>query len=812
MSLIEEQLKIEQESIDFGIDHYRKQVAEAKQMSREGTTLHGILLMKHSVDRVSQVIRDFLDSALSGKIGRYQTSALRLDEIDPEVSAYIALKCMVDGVSNRMSLTKSSLMIGNALEDHVKFSIWQSKERKIFNRTLKDVKARTSNRHYQRYNVIRKMSKIEVLDYALWDKSERVRVGSKLIDLVIGATGLFKVKTFQLSKRLRETVILATEDTLKWIEEVNKRGEVLHPRYYPCVIPPLDWSGPLDGGYHTDKLRQIPMIKTTNRKYLQEMETVSMPMEYRCINALQRTQWCVNVKVLEVMKQVWESGQPWPGIPPKFDHPIPPAPVPEGMNKQDMDQELYQEFITWKKNAANIYNENARIGSKRIQFVRTLSMAQKFEKYRDIYFVYQSDFRGRKYTVSSFMTPQGPDFAKALLTFSASEPIENDEQAKWLAVHGANCYGYDKVSLDDRYQWCLDNLDKIQRTAEDPFGYRWWTEADEPWQFLAFCFEWSGFADKGYGYMSSLPVMVDGSNNGLQHYSAILRDPVGGKATNLTNEEMPQDIYQEVADLVLKDVQSEYDVDTHAKRWIDSGLITRKLTKRPVMVVPYGGTMYSCRAYIEDAMREEFLKGVPNPFGDDLFKSSMYLARSVWKAIGQVVVSAREAMKWLQVIGNGISKKQMPIVWSTPSGFVVHQMYPAIKERQIATHIDGKLIKPVIATQDYARVDRHRAVNGIAPNFVHALDACALTITVNKCLDDGIMDFAMVHDSYGVFAHHSPELAVNLRQAFYEMYNENDVLHQFRLSATDVLDEVESPPERGNLDLSKVLKSDYFFS
>jgi DNA-directed RNA polymerase len=169
-------------------------------------------------------------------------------------------------------------------------------------------------------------------------------------------------------------------------------------------------------------------------------------------------------------------------------------------------------------------------------------------------------------------------------------------------------------------------------------------------------------------------------------------------------------------------------------------------------------------------------------------------------------------MKWLQVIGNGISKKQMPIVWSTPSGFVVHQMYPAIKERQIATHIDGKLIKPVIATQDYARVDRHRAVNGIAPNFVHALDACALTITVNKCLDDGIMDFAMVHDSYGVFAHHSPELAVNLRQAFYEMYNENDVLHQFRLSATDVLDEVESPPERGNLDLSKVLKSDYFFS
>jgi len=813
MSLIEEQLRIEQESIDFGIDHYRKQVVEAKQMSREGTTLHGILLMKHSVDSVAQVVRDFLVQALEkGKIGRHQTSALRLREVDPEVSAYIALKCMVDGVSSRMSLTKASLMIGNALEDYVKFSIWQTQERKIFNRILKDVKARTSNRHYQRYNVIRKMSQIELLDHTIWDKPDRIRAGSKLIDLIVQSTGLFRVQTFQLHKRLRETVLLATDETLKWIEEVNKRGEVLHPRYYPCVIPPLDWSGPIDGGYHTDKLRQIPMIKTTNREYLQRMETVSMPMEYRCINALQRTKWQVNKNVLDVMCRVWESGEPWAGIPPKFDHTIPTAPVPEGMHKKDMDPEMYSQFITWKKNSANLYNENARIGSKRIQFVRTLSMAKKFQQYKDIYFVYQSDFRGRKYTVSSFMTPQGPDFAKALLKFSGGYPIDNDDQALWLAVHGANCYGYDKVSLDDRYQWCLDNIDKINKTVEDPYGYRWWTEADEPWQFLAFCYEWSTFSTKGYGFLSSLPVMVDGSNNGLQHFSAMLRDPIGGKATNLTDEETPQDIYQKVADLVLTEVQSQYNLDTHARLWIDSGLITRKLTKRPVMVVPYGGTMYSCRGYIEEAMREAFMKGVTNPFGDDLFKSSMYLARSVWKAIGQVVVSAREAMKWLQSVGNEISKKHMAIIWSTPSGFIVNQMYPAIKERQITTHIDGKLIKPVIASQDYTRVDRHRAVNGIAPNFVHALDACALTITVNKCLDDGISDFAMVHDSYGVYAHYSPELAVNLRTAFFEMYNDNDVLHQFRLSATDVLDEVESPPDRGILDLSKVLKSDYFFS
>ena len=90
----------------------------------------------------------------------------------------------------------------------------------------------------------------------------------------------------------------------------------------------------------------------------------------------------------------------------------------------------------------------------------------------------------------------------------------------------------------------------MQRSVEDPFGFRWWTEADEPWQFLAFAYEFVAFCDQGYGFLSNLPVMVDGSNNGLQHFSAILRDPIGGKATNLTDEDMPQDIYQEVADLV----------------------------------------------------------------------------------------------------------------------------------------------------------------------------------------------------------------------------------------------------------------------
>ena len=67
----------------------------------------------------------------------------------------------------------------------------------------------------------------------------------------------------------------------------------------------------------------------------------------------------------------------------------------------------------------------------------------------------------------------------------------------------------------------------------------------------------------------------------------MLRDTIGGKATNLTPEDVPQDIYQMVADVVLKKVKEDAQHGVpYSKEWVSFG-IDRKITKRPVMVVPY---------------------------------------------------------------------------------------------------------------------------------------------------------------------------------------------------------------------------------
>ena len=145
-----------------------------------------------------------------------------------------------------------------------------------------------------------------------------------------------------------------------------------------------------------------------------------------------------------------------------------------------------------------------------------------------------------------------------------------------------------------------------------------------------------------------------------------------------------------------------------------------------------------------------------------------------------MITSAREVMDWLQEVSSRVSKENLPVLWETPTGFLVFQMYPETRSRRITTHIDNTLIKPQVREQIFSKADKRRSVNGASPNFIHSLDSAAMTLTICKCLDEGITDFSMVHDSYGVHASHVDTLFAKTREAFVEMYEQNDVLAQFQ--------------------------------
>lgn len=449
---------------------------------------------------------------------------------------------------------------------------------------------------------------------------------------------------------------------------------------------------------------------------------------------------------------------------------------------------------------------------------RNLRIAQELENKDEFYYVYRCDFRGRVYAASTGVSPQGPDQSKALIQFSSGKPL-GARGLYWLKVHGANKWGEDKSPYDARVAWIEERHDQWIAVANDPVTNRaLWADADKPYQFLAFCFEYEAAIRLGEDFRSCLPIALDGSCNGLQHFSAMLRDAVGGAAVNLTPSEKPADIYQRVADvctnklMVLAQQDNEYAVGS--RNWLrlfrelsaeKLPRMSRKLSKKPVMTLPYGSTQNTCTESIYDWYRENGNKY----FTTKGFQHAIYLSPILWSSIGEVVIAARSAMDWIQKCASVVAKDGNGVSYTTPLGFPVYQTANKADTKVVKTAINGGVKLTVQYYTDEMDVRKMR--QGASPNFVHSMDATHMMMVLNRASECGLTAFAMIHDDFGTHACDIDTFHSIIRDTFVDMYSV-DILQDF----ADQLEKqyaVKLPPRpaMGTLDLTQVKDAAFFF-
>jgi DNA-directed RNA polymerase len=805
--MYERQAELEQEMQGLGAKRFWENIEKAREDQQEFTTGYGQQIAANKVLDLAAAITADLDAAKEKK-GAKHVSVPVLSNMDARVAAFITVKVVLDCITLRRTLQKTAISIASGIEDEVRFRLFEEKNMALWDKVSRDLNKRCKNQKHKRTVLIHSMNKAAAKDSNLqwqeWGQNAKYHIGAKLLDLLIDSTKMVHLVTLDAGKRISSTVVEATDETIEWITDKNNRCSILEPVFLPTIIPPKPWTNPFEGGYHTKAVRPLRLVKTRNQNYLEELfhRVDEMPAVYQAVNAVQETAWKVNEPVLVVMQQVWDEALDVAAVPCRQDTPLPPKPHDIETNKEAR--------IEWKRAASKVHDANQKLRSKRLQMAKILYMAEKFVGEKAIYFPHQLDFRGRLYAVPSFLNPQGCDMAKSLLQFAEGKSI-GSSGLKWLKIHAANCFGEDKCSLDGRVKWADENMQKIIACSADPLTNQWWTEADKPWQFLAACFELHAIKNNP-NHVSHLPVSVDGSCNGLQNFSAMLRDEVGGRAVNLLPSELPADIYARVAEVAKEKVKADADSgDAVAIAWLHFGF-DRKATKRPVMTLPYGATQYSARQYVMDYITE---RG-NHPFGEDAFPAAIYLARHIWSSIGEVVIAARNAMDWLQKTASIAASEGLPVNWKTPVGFPVLQSYYDMSAREVETSLGDRVRVYSILLEETDKIDKRRQSSGISPNFVHSMDACALMMSVRRALNCGVTNFGMVHDSYGTLAADMDTMATCLREAFVELY-ETDVLEEFRNSILAGLSEknqkeVPPCPPKGNLELSAVKQAVYFFA
>lgn len=802
LTLRERQAELETLLTDEGKAEYHNANQKLIDKGQAGETDWGQITVKSAVLKMIDPIKEMREKAET-TAGRRHVALALFEQMKPEIVVFTAARSIIDSTFSFVDrgLATACIDIADRLQAEHQAQEFKEAEADLYN-TVYDRLSRNSmgKNTKARISTLRHAAKKFNVSITTWSVSTKAQIGRTLLDLFIESTGLVEIDRQKVGKKTVER-LKASPDLEKWIGDRKNQSELLHPILRPMLVPPKPWTTIFDGGYLQMKTNHRGIVKARTKGYREELISADLGDVFSAVNALQNTAWRVNTFVYETLEKVLDMGLFIGDTIVGPDLPLPPK----------IECEINSpEHKAWKGKAAEVHRKNHELKGQRIQQGRIVKVAEKFKNEAAIYFPYQLDFRGRVYALPSFLNPQGNDLAKGLLEFADGKPV-GDEGLNWLYIHAANCFGVDKVSYDERVKWAMDNFDRMVRIGRDPFSDLWWTEAggdgETAWTFLAACRAMLGVAEQGVEYVCSLPVSVDGSNNGLQHFSAMLRDAECGSLVNLIPTEKPADIYQAVADRVNVILEAKKEEDHLARLWLHFG-VDRKMCKRPVMIVPYGGTEDGVRSYIIKAID----KKKDHPFNQQVGPAATYLKSIVWDVMGDLMPGPREAMDWLRKAAAAVAKTNKPVTWETPSGFRAQQAYWKPKIQRFECYVLGRRIQMQVRTGDLPKIDAKKQAQSFSPNFVHSLDAAALIKTVNAAAEQGVTHFACVHDSYGTHACDLGILQRSIREEFAEMYSGN-ILAELKTQLDPLLTEpLPEPPTLGGLDVCRVQESEYFFA
>lgn len=582
-----------------------------------------------------------------------------------------------------------------------------------------------------------------------------------------------------------------------------RMAKINHP---PMLAPPLEHTALVGGGFLTERNQlKSPLVdwrkrlrKGRARAFHQAASIEQMPSVYQYVNYVQSIPFEVHAGVFQHILRIWQSGGGALGIP-KVAPPEKPAfPFAEDWSKDKASLEEVEAFHRWKYTTTR-WHEAVRKHRSVLWEVSSFIKHTRERPGRAIYFPVFLDSRGRLYYRCS-PNPQGSDMAKAAIQFHRKKPL-GKRGVFWLKVHIANCFGHDAVQFKDRAAWTDSVWERLAASVERPEDSGVYEEADSPMCALAGVMELAAAYASGNPetYCTGLPIHMDATCSGLQHFSAMLRDEVGGQYVNLVpGGTRKADIYKRVAELASSEVaRRAAKGEELAQEWLALG-VERKLAKGPTMTYVYGATLMS----IKDGVVDWLIEQGWSKEGLTYNKMGLYMAKILLRAVETTVPAAAAVMRWLKARVGEVDRS-LPVEWCTPLGFPVVHDYR--DEERTRVRLRACDVEYVVMYRKLDTMKVPTSKNAISPNFVHSLDATHLGMTALR-MQAGGRDMVCIHDSFGTHPCDVDAMHSDIREAFIKLY-ERDVLNDW----ANQLDLNVTYSSAGKLDLAGIRDSEFFF-
>jgi DNA-directed RNA polymerase len=747
-TLVQRQWNLERSAKAEAVKRLKERTKRAEDKNYASSTVYGTAFIKKGLDQAASCIAGKLVHLTRGPgqgraaAGQYVADMSFVKHMDPYVLALITAKKVLDLQHVQVPRNTYQVLcntIGRCVYDEYLLGLFEEKHPNEFGWTQKDQRGKNKGYAYAMSDFRARMRKV-AMEIPKWPAGTKHKVGAWLLDRLAESTGwITQPQLQQESRKRRQLLVFPTPEFLEAKQALMEQAEKLAWCQWPMVCEPLPWSDSRRGGYLTAELRSMTKL-IRSRRPGGPMCPLSPDLDgtpaLDMLNNLQRVPYRINRVVYEVARECQERGVSIG----KFsqERPIDPPVKPDWETASEEAKKEYRIART------QIEDRNYSIANKNYRSDECMYVARKVLD--SVFWIpWSFDYRGRVYPLVTSLSPQGTDFEKSLYLFVEEGPVNE----YWLAFQVATTFGLDKASMEERQQWVKDYRDLISRIANDPFTYRGvWSDAEEPWCFLASCVEYNDCVIEKTRSTSGLPISVDATCSGLQHLSALTLDRSAAELVNVVPTPKPTDAYKVVANKA-KDHLPE---SVHH-------LLTRKVAKRTVMTVPYGVSLISARDYIRQELPKELPEGV----------TLSDVVRAIYqKAIPEVIPGPIRAMGYIQRSVSEVVKAsgQTFISWVTPSGFRVVQDLRAEKTERINTKLLGSRIRTDLRVElDKPDVAHHKGAS--APNLIHSLDASLLHLVFAK----ETKPFSVIHDCILMRSCDMDYINQRIRDVFVDIYS-----------------------------------------
>ena len=778
---------------------------------------------------VAQEITAFFESQKNGA-GRRAKGFDDLIEIAPETLAFLGLQSAVHSATQEHSENMYLVSLGERINIECLSAALKAADVMPGNLSGK--------RMWQKINLATKAADDNSLRDS-WDKTRKMNAATPIRNAVM-KTGFFKSHHLTSAKNGRpftKIKMCFTDEAVKQLRETKERLSWMRPVFEPHLVEPKPWKNTTTGCYEDERLSSlVPLVRHAHHDQLMEIEHDcklaalggELPIYLKALNALQATPLCINSYVVDAVEWCWQQNKVFGKFPESEQLELPTLSTAwEDMSRDDR--------MLFTENAKAVKEKNLQVLNNHISMRNDLDAAREMAVADEFWLGWNFDFRQRVYPVAHFNYHRD-DHVKAMFTLSNAKEL-NEDNLDWLFLHIANTADFDKISkesLEDRVEWARQRIPLLYEVGKD-FAHYFdiWKDADKPFQFLAACREYYLYAEakwQGKVYNSGLPIALDGTNSGVQHYAALTANEHDGSLVNLVPAKRPADIYQAVADKV--NIALGESTEQLAQMWRDFG-VTRSTVKRNVMTYCYSSKVYGMtEQLVTDLMDPLEYKRLNasiavHPFGKTKLerkKAAGYLAKLSFAAVEKTITSAKEGMEYFQSVAAALAAEGKYVRWTTPTGFAVVQKYTRNESKKIFLSLYDSEVHRMkqgerTVSNPTNRIDTKKMINAIAPNIVHSLDASHLLYTVHVCHEQGVNDFFVIHDSFGTVAADTEVMFDTVRNVFVDMYapgwcffQDFDAEARSMLATDNAKALIKPIPKKGNLDIYQVAESDFCFS